>query len=93
MFQLIMDIVGDNSVITGASNEARSSQHQRLLSCLTTLYLFSKVRPELLVNHAETMQPYLSMSISGQLEQQVLNQVSQMKYYCKMGKAQISLFV
>uniref|UniRef100_A0A0N5APU5 Nipped-B protein n=1 Tax=Syphacia muris TaxID=451379 RepID=A0A0N5APU5_9BILA len=54
-------------------------EHQeRLLACLTTLSAFSKVRPELLVNHAETLQPYLSMNASGTAEQQVLYQVINM---------------
>ena len=42
-------------------HDDKSQKEQRLLSCLTTLYLFSKVKPELLVPHAEVMQPYLSM--------------------------------
>lgn len=47
---------------------------ERLLACLTTLNLFSKVRPELMVRHAETLQPYLSMSMNSPVDQQVLNQ-------------------
>lgn len=34
---------------------------QRLVACLTTLFLFAKIRPKLLVNHAITLQPYLSL--------------------------------
>lgn len=34
---------------------------QRILACLSTLHLFAKIRPQLLVNHALTMQPYLSL--------------------------------
>uniref|UniRef100_A0A0N4V606 Nipped-B protein n=1 Tax=Enterobius vermicularis TaxID=51028 RepID=A0A0N4V606_ENTVE len=61
------------------SAAASHKEHQeRLLACLTTLSAFSKVRPELLVNHAETLQPYLSMNVSGTAEQQVLYQVINM---------------
>lgn len=60
------------------SAAASHKEHQeRLLACLTTLSAFSKVRPELLVNHAETLQPYLSMNVSGTAEQQVLYQVNE----------------
>ena len=48
-----------------ASGEGPSSSSggssQRLVACLTTLYLFAKIRPQLLVNHAITLQPYLSL--------------------------------
>lgn len=53
----------------------RGASHQRMLCCLTTLYLFSKVKPVLMIEHAETMQPYLSMNCSTQGEQAVLVQV------------------
>lgn len=39
----------------GASGSA-----ERLVACLITLYLFAKIRPQLLVKHASTLQPYLS---------------------------------
>lgn len=42
----------------GKENQGSS---QRLVACLTTIYLFAKIRPQLLVNHAITLQPYLSL--------------------------------
>uniref|UniRef100_UPI00358E56D1 nipped-B-like protein isoform X3 n=1 Tax=Myxine glutinosa TaxID=7769 RepID=UPI00358E56D1 len=38
----------------------------RLVSCLTTLHLFSKLLPRLIVPHALTLQPYLSTKCSTQ---------------------------
>ena len=35
--------------------------NQRLVSCLCTLFLFCKVKPELLVEHTMTIQPYLNI--------------------------------
>lgn len=32
----------------------------RLVACITTLYLFSKIKTQLMVKHAMTMQPYLT---------------------------------
>ena len=41
--------------------EQSHGSSQRLVACLTTLYLFAKIRPQLLVDHAITLQPYLSL--------------------------------
>ncbi|KAH6937282.1 hypothetical protein HPB50_026283 [Hyalomma asiaticum] len=53
---------------------AESSQH--LVACLGTLYLFSRIQPQLLVRHAHTIQPYLSMRVSGPQDYQVLQHVT-----------------
>ncbi|WKX93369.1 hypothetical protein Q1695_010984 [Nippostrongylus brasiliensis] len=58
-----------------AGAELHKANQERLLACLNTLTLFSKVRPELLVRHAETLQPYLSMSATQKSEVLVLNEV------------------
>jgi cohesin loading factor subunit SCC2 len=47
---------GDNNV-----DDARNTASQRLVACLTTLYLLAKIRPQLLIDHATTLQPYLSL--------------------------------
>jgi len=39
----------------------QSSSSQRFVACVATLYLFAKIRPQLLVNHAITLEGYLSM--------------------------------
>lgn len=43
---------------------------QRLIACLRTLFLFAKIKPQLLVEHAITLQPYLSLKC--QVSSQVL---------------------
>ncbi|CAD6192097.1 unnamed protein product [Caenorhabditis auriculariae] len=54
----------------------QKNNQDRLLSCLTTMAIFSKVRPELMVRHAETLQPYLSeTSIKTAAEVAVMNEV------------------
>lgn len=80
---LVTNIIGNDDV-AGTSEESASinaaalhKEHQeRLLACLTTLSLFSKAKPDLMVKHAETLQPYLSMNMNGPSEQQVMNQVT-----------------
>ena len=42
------------------TSEEGKANSKRLVSCLQTLYLFSKVKPTLMVTHATTLQPYLS---------------------------------
>ena len=37
------------------------SASQKLVACLKTLHLLAKIRPQLLVDHAITLQPYLSL--------------------------------
>ena len=41
-----------------AAGPGSSSSH--LVACITTLYLFCKIRPSLLLRHATTLHPYLS---------------------------------
>lgn len=40
--------------------EEKGFNSDRLVSCITTLHLFSKIRAQLMVKHAMTMQPYLT---------------------------------
>ena len=37
---------------------------QRLVACLSTLHLFGKIKPDLMVKHATTLQPYLDIKCS-----------------------------
>lgn len=41
-------------------SEHKSVNSTRLVACITTLYLFSKVKADFMVKHAMTMQPYLT---------------------------------
>ena len=51
----------------GGVGDPLSDSSITLTGCVTALYLFSKVDPSLLVNHATTIQPYLSIkcTVSG----------------------------
>lgn len=49
---------------------------QRLVACLSTLYLFSKIKPDLMVKHAETLQPYLDIKCSTQGDYYVLHYIA-----------------
>ncbi|XP_071872073.1 nipped-B cohesin loading factor [Bombus fervidus] len=54
----------------------KKGSSQRLVACLTTLYLFAKIRPQLLVNHAITLQPYLSLKCQTQGDYQIISSVA-----------------
>jgi len=47
-----------------------------LVACLTTLYFMCKTRPQLLVQHATTLQPYLSIKCSTQGDALVIQNVA-----------------
>ena len=65
----------ESSSSNSAAEKAKENK-ERLLSALSTLYLFSKTRPELLILHAVTLHPYLTTtSTGGDQEARVLIQV------------------
>lgn len=55
-----------------------NTSSQRLVACLTTLYLFAKIRPQLLVKHASTLQPYLSLKCQSNGDIQIISSVAKM---------------
>uniref|UniRef100_A0A671VD57 Nipped-B protein n=1 Tax=Sparus aurata TaxID=8175 RepID=A0A671VD57_SPAAU len=55
---LVEHILKYEESLAGMQNKGVNSQ--RLVACITTLYLFSKIRAQLMVKHAMTMQPYLT---------------------------------
>lgn len=52
---------------------------ERLVACISTLHLFAKIRPQLLVNHALTLQPYLSLKCQVNIAN--MNESRLKKYY------------
>ncbi|BFZ16564.1 hypothetical protein BsWGS_19603 [Bradybaena similaris] len=48
----------------------------RLVACLSTLHLFSKIKPDLMVEHATTLQPYLDIKCNTQGDFMVLHYVA-----------------
>lgn len=55
--------------------DIEKTNQARLIASLSTLSVFSKARPDLLVQHADVFLPYLSMQVSSNIELRVLNQV------------------
>ncbi|XP_018423759.1 PREDICTED: nipped-B-like protein isoform X2 [Nanorana parkeri] len=61
---LVEHILKYEESMTDSDNKGVNSG--RLVACITTLFLFSKIRPQLMVKHAMTMQPYLTTKCSTQ---------------------------
>ncbi|KAF7700983.1 nipped-B-like protein B isoform X1 [Silurus meridionalis] len=56
--------------------ESKGVNSNRLVACITTLYLFSKIRAQLMVKHAMTMQPYLTTKCNNQNDFMVICNVA-----------------
>uniref|UniRef100_A0A8D0D6G7 Nipped-B protein n=1 Tax=Sander lucioperca TaxID=283035 RepID=A0A8D0D6G7_SANLU len=59
-----------------ADCEDKGDNSGRLVACITTLYLFSKIRAQLMVKHAMTMQPYLTTKCNTQNDFMVICNVA-----------------
>uniref|UniRef100_A0A8C5LQR1 Nipped-B protein n=1 Tax=Leptobrachium leishanense TaxID=445787 RepID=A0A8C5LQR1_9ANUR len=59
-----------------ADSDSKGVNSGRLVACITTLFLFSKIRPQLMVKHAMTMQPYLTTKCSSQNDFMVICNVA-----------------
>lgn len=51
-------------LLSAATAQGSAANSSRLVTCITTLYLFCKTRPPLLLRHATTLHPYLSSKCS-----------------------------
>ncbi|XP_063929333.1 nipped-B-like protein isoform X2 [Zophobas morio] len=73
----IVDCLIENVLRLEETNDGSGSS-QRLVACLTTLYLFAKIRPQLLVKHASTLQPYLGLKCQSNGDIQIISSVAKM---------------
>uniref|UniRef100_A0A8C6XQP6 Nipped-B protein n=1 Tax=Naja naja TaxID=35670 RepID=A0A8C6XQP6_NAJNA len=65
-----------NNDISFPDSDNKGVNSSRLVACITTLFLFSKIRPQLMVKHAMTMQPYLTTKCSNQNDFMVICNVA-----------------
>ena len=62
MGEILCFCLSDIAEIYFFNTESGTKGHKtRLIACLSTLYLFCKIKPELLVNHTITIHPYLNI--------------------------------
>ena len=69
---------GEESNVRNEKSRANASlgASRRIVACLTTLYLFAKIRPQLLVEHVQTLQPYLQVQCQTQGDFQIISNVA-----------------
>ena len=63
-------------VLDLGSGDKTVGQSHRIVACLTTTFLFAKSRPQLLVNHVQTLQPYLNVKCQTQGDYQIISNVA-----------------
>ncbi|XP_018566704.1 nipped-B-like protein isoform X2 [Anoplophora glabripennis] len=73
----IVDCLIENVLSLEESSDSSGSS-QRLVACLITLHLFAKIRPQLLVKHASTLQPYLGLKCQSSGDIQIISSVARM---------------
>ncbi|CAH1960755.1 unnamed protein product [Acanthoscelides obtectus] len=74
----IVNCLIKNILTLEESSVENSGSSQRLIACLTTLQLFAKIRPQLLVEHASTLQPYLGLKCQSIGDIQIISCVARM---------------
>lgn len=68
----IIDVLVSDVLCGSGPNSDDSSHKSTCYATMTTVWLFSKVCPQLLVNHISILQPYLSVRITSELDSLIL---------------------
>lgn len=71
----LIETVLKSEETTIRDTETAGSSH-RIVACLTTTFLFAKSRPQLLINHVQTLQPYLNVRCQTQGDYQIISHVA-----------------
>ena len=72
----LMERVLKSEETTIREMDATAGSSHRIVACLTTTFLFAKSRPQLLVNHVQTLQPYLNVRCQTQGDYQIISNVA-----------------
>ncbi|XP_050313224.1 nipped-B-like protein isoform X2 [Anthonomus grandis grandis] len=73
----IVDCLIEN-ILSLEENSAQRGASERLLACVTTLQSFAKIRPQLLIKHASTLQPYLGLKCQTDADAKIITCVAKM---------------
>ncbi|XP_065083522.1 nipped-B protein isoform X2 [Ochlerotatus camptorhynchus] len=63
--------------LVDATMKLESSENKKLVGCITALHLFSKIQPQLLVNHAMTLEPYLNIRCQNAINYKFISSVAE----------------
>lgn len=75
-----------NGLVNATMTLEGSEKTSKLVGCITALHLFAKVRPQLLVNHAETLAPYLNIKTSSSSMVQFISSIAEILEQVKKTK-------
>uniref|UniRef100_A0A182QZC9 Nipped-B protein n=1 Tax=Anopheles farauti TaxID=69004 RepID=A0A182QZC9_9DIPT len=60
-----------------ATMRLEGAENTRLVGCITALHLFAKIQPQLLVNHAMSLEPYLNMRCQNQIISKFISSIAE----------------
>ncbi|XP_053666825.1 nipped-B protein [Anopheles marshallii] len=60
-----------------ATMRLEGAENTRLVGCITALHLFAKIQPQLLVNHAISLEPYLNMRCQNQIISKFISSIAE----------------
>ncbi|XP_058126346.1 nipped-B protein [Anopheles ziemanni] len=60
-----------------ATLRLEGAENPRLVGCITALHLFAKIQPQLLVNHAITLEPYLNMRCQNSIISKFISSIAE----------------
>ncbi|XP_058822555.1 nipped-B protein isoform X2 [Topomyia yanbarensis] len=63
--------------LVDATMKLESSENKKLVGCITALHLFAKIQPQLLVNHAMTLEPYLNIRCQNAINYKFISSVAE----------------
>jgi cohesin loading factor subunit SCC2 len=72
----LMETVLKAEETTIRSMDTTAGSSHRIVACLNTTFLFAKSRPQLLVNHVQTLQPYLNVRCQTKGDYQIISNVA-----------------
>jgi cohesin loading factor subunit SCC2 len=70
------NINGDSASSAASLAQKGLGSSHRIVACIKTLYLFSKICPQLLVPHVQTLQPYLQIECHSQGDYQIISSIA-----------------
>ncbi|EAA15100.4 AGAP009290-PA [Anopheles gambiae str. PEST] len=63
--------------LVDATMRLEGAENTRLVGCITALHLFAKIQPQLLVNHAMSLEPYLNMRCQNQIISKFISSIAE----------------
>lgn len=76
LVESVLRMEESNSDMMSSEGGQPKGASSRLVACLTTLYLFAKIRPQLLTEHVQTLAPYLAVTARTKSDNLIVSNVA-----------------